>query len=103
MITKLSRVFGKEVYTISGSKVGRIVDVAIDVDTRRVSDIFVSNLDQGFQKKYELEGKKGMIISYSGIKNVQDIVLISDVRHRIKETEPSASISEEQALGILEE
>ncbi len=101
MITKLSRIFGKEVFTIQGSKVGRVVDVAIDVDTRRVSDLFISNLDAGFSKKYDLDGRKGVIFSYSGIKNISDIVLVSDIRPRVKESE--GAVPEEHKGGLLEE
>jgi sporulation protein YlmC with PRC-barrel domain len=103
MITKLSKMFGKEIYTGSGAKVGRVADVAIDVDTRRVSDIFISNLDQTFQKKHELEGKSGVIFSYGGIKNVQDIVIISEIKPRIKETEVETTGPEEHTPGIYEE
>lgn len=103
MITKLSKVFGKEIYTSSGARVGRIADVAIDVDTRRVSDIFISNLDQTFQKKHSLEGKSGVIFSYSGIKNVQDIVIISEIKLGLKETEVETTVPEEQSPGIFEE
>jgi sporulation protein YlmC with PRC-barrel domain len=97
MITKLSKVFGKEVHTTSGARVGRVADVAIDVNTRRVSDVFITNLDQTFQKKYDLEGKKGIIFSYSGIKNIQDIVLVSDMKPRKKETEEAPKPPEESS------
>ncbi|MFV2040696.1 MAG: PRC-barrel domain-containing protein [Candidatus Hydrothermarchaeales archaeon] len=95
MITKLSKVFGKEVYTTSGAKVGRIVDVAIDVNTRSVSDIFISNLDSAFQKKQGIEDKKGIIFSYSGIRNIQDIVLVSDMKSVFTETREEAAAAEE--------
>jgi len=97
MITKLSKVFGKEVYTNSGAKVGRVVDVAIDLNTRSVSDIFVSNLDSAFQKKQGIEDKKGIIFSYSGIRNIQDIVLVSDMKPIISESEEEVATSEEPA------
>jgi sporulation protein YlmC with PRC-barrel domain len=95
MIIKLSKVFGKEVHTISGARAGRVADVAIDVDTRRISDIFITNLSEDFQKKYDLEGKKGIIFSYSGIKNIQDIVLISNFKPRAREPEEIAPAQEE--------
>ncbi|MFQ5800101.1 MAG: PRC-barrel domain-containing protein [Candidatus Hydrothermarchaeales archaeon] len=102
MITKLGKVFGKEVYTVSGARAGRVTDVAIDVDTRRVSDIFVSRLDPAFQQKYELEGKKGIILSYSAVKAVQDIVLVSDMKPRVKESEAEIPTAEEHT-GVIEE
>ncbi|GBE17925.1 PRC-barrel domain protein [archaeon BMS3Abin16] len=97
MITKLSKVFGKEVYTTSGARVGRVVDVNIDVNTRSVSDIFISNLDSAFQKKQGIEDKKGIIYSYSGIRNIQDIVLVSDMKPLISESVDESAAPEEPA------
>ena len=102
MITKLSKVFGKEVYTSSGARVGRVVDVAIDVDTRSVSDLFIANLDSAFQKKYELEDKKGIIFSYSGIRNIEDIVLVSDMRPHIMDSEEAAPATPENPQEFAE-
>lgn len=102
MITKLSKVFGKEVYTSSGAKVGRIADVAIDVDTRSVSDLFITNLDSAFQKKHALEDKKGILFSYSGIRNIEDIVLISDLKPRHQESEEAPSDAAENPQDIPE-
>ncbi len=102
MITRLSKIYGKEVYSISGARIGRIADVAIDVDTRRVSDLFITNLDQAFKKKNDLENKKGVIFSYSGIKNIQDIVLISDIRQRVKEMGEEATAAGERESPIYE-
>lgn len=95
MITKLSNVFGKEVYSLSGTRVGRVTDVAIEVDTRRVSDILISNLDQEFKKRHGLEGRKGVIYSYKGIRSVHDIVLISDIKTpKIQESEEQPPVAE---------
>ncbi len=102
MITKLSKVFGKEVYTSSGARVGRVADVAIDVDTRSVSDIFITNLDSAFQKKQSVEDKKGILFSYSGIRNIQDIVLISDMKPRLQESEEAVSDPDENPADVPE-
>jgi sporulation protein YlmC with PRC-barrel domain len=74
-----------------------------DVDSRRVSDIFISSLDKTFQTKHNLEERRGIIISYNGIKNIQDIVLISDLKPRAPEPEGEVSAGEEQHPGIIEE
>jgi len=96
MITKLSKIFGKEVYTLSGARVGRVVDVAIDVESRKVSEIFISNLDQSFQKAHELEGKKGIIYPYTGVRGVGDILLITEPKQKPKE-------KEEEPRGVIGE
>ena len=105
MILKLSNLFGKEIFTVSGTKVGRVGDVAIDVETRRISDIFITNLDQEFQKRFGLEGKKGAVYPYNGIKSVQDIIVISDIRHRLTEEEPERErpAEEEPSQDVIEE
>jgi sporulation protein YlmC with PRC-barrel domain len=102
MISKLSKVFGKEVYTNSGARVGRVADVAIDVDTRSVSDIFITNLDSAFQKKHALEDKKGILFSYGGIRNIQDIVLISEMKPRHQESEVVPSDAVENPSDVPE-
>jgi sporulation protein YlmC with PRC-barrel domain len=102
MITKLSKVFGKEVYTNSGAKVGRVADVAIDVDTRSVSDLFITNLDSAFQKKHALEDRKGILFSYSGIRNIEDIVLVSDMKPRLQESEEAPTAPADNPQEIAE-
>lgn len=101
MITKLTKVFGKEVYTLSGSRVGRVEDVTIDVDTRKLSEVLISNLDPAFQKRYELEDAKGVILPYSGIRAVHDIVLVNNIKYRLHGTEAAAQAQEGSEEGLL--
>jgi sporulation protein YlmC with PRC-barrel domain len=103
MITKLTKLFGKEVYTVSGAKVGMVADVAIDVDTKKLSDLFISNLDPTFQTKYELEDKKGVVLSYNGVRSISDIVLVNTIKHRLREAEDEPSVLEEPEQDVLEE
>ncbi len=98
MITRLSKLFGNEVFTLSGGRMGRVADVAIDVNTRSVSEVYVSNLDPGFQKMHGVEGKKGIVFPYASVKSVRDIVLVSNMRPLMPEAEKEAVAPvEEQA------
>lgn len=103
MMAKVSKIFGKEVFTLSGARVGRIADVAIDVNTRSVSDIFISNLDSDFSKKHGTEGNRGIIFTYKGIRSIQDIVVINDVKPLETEVEQAQTDRAEQLRGIIEE
>lgn len=100
MITRLSKLFGNEVFTLSGGRMGRVADVAIDVNTRSVSDVYVSNLDHGFQKMHGVEGKKGVMFPYGGVKSIKDIVLVSNMRPLIPEGEKETAVSEEEQVNI---
>jgi len=86
MVSRLTEVYGKNVYTVEGMHVGALEDISVDPESGRLGGLVISNVNKSFKNRLGIEGQKGFIIPYSGVKSVGDIILIGNVRY---ETEPS--------------
>ncbi len=86
MVSRLTEIYGKNVYTVEGMRVGSLEDVSVDTESGRLGGLRISNVDRSFKGRLGVEGQKGFIIPYSGVKAVGDIILIGNVRY---EAEPS--------------
>ncbi|MFQ5974997.1 MAG: PRC-barrel domain-containing protein [Candidatus Hydrothermarchaeales archaeon] len=87
MVSRLTEVYGKEVYTVEGMHVGSLEDVSVEPESGRLGGLIISNVDRAFQGRLGIEGKKGFILPYSGVKAVGDIVLIGNIRYESESTE----------------
>ncbi len=85
MKAEISSIFGLEVYTDRGKYVGRVDDVVLDVEQRRIRGLALSNIDREF---LGVSGN-GVIIPYRWVVAVGDIVLLKHVfrKRRRKEEE----------------
>lgn len=92
MLTRVSKLVGKDVYGLNGKRIGKIATLSLNIETKRLADVFISALDQEAARRYNLEGKKGIIIPYRGIRAIEDIAIISNIRPL--EAEP---VEEQQA------
>lgn len=107
MITRVSEIFGKEVYTVNGKRVGKVFTLTLNVETKRIAEVYISNLDSKAVKKYNLEGRKGIIIPYRGVRAIDDIVIINEIKPvEIEREEASESYegyeSEEKSFEEIE-
>lgn len=95
MLTRISKLLGKEVYALSGKRVGKIATLSLNIETKRLADVFISALDQEAARRYNLEGKKGIIIPYRGIRAIEDVAIISNIRPLEAEPEAEEQRAEE--------
>lgn len=81
MVSRLTEMNGLDVFTEEGAHIGILGDVSIDSDTGKVVGVIISKLDQKFSSQVGAEGKKGVIVPYSSIKSVGDIVLMRQLSY----------------------
>jgi len=70
---ELSTLFGLEVYTDTGVYVGKINDVALDINEKKISGLAVGNLNRDV---FDVEENKGIIIPHRWVVSVSDVVII---------------------------
>ncbi|MFQ6136036.1 MAG: PRC-barrel domain-containing protein [Candidatus Hydrothermarchaeales archaeon] len=87
MVARLTEVYGKDVYTVGGMRVGSLEDISIEPESGRLGGLIISDIDRVFWSKISVEGRKGVVIPYSGVKAVGDIVLIGNVRYEAQAAE----------------
>ena len=81
MVSRLSEMSGLDVFIEEGRHVGVLEDVSIDSDTGKVLGLIISKLDSKFSESVGAEGKKGVVVPYSSVKSVGDIVLMRAVSY----------------------
>ncbi len=75
MIGEITSVFGLRVYTDEGRYVGRVEDLAIDINAKRVKGLAIVDVN-----RFLIETKaEGVIIPYRLVKAIGDIVIIKDI------------------------
>jgi sporulation protein YlmC with PRC-barrel domain len=85
MVQRLSEISGLDAFTEDAMHVGVLEDVTIETDTGKVAGVVLGKVEEGFMKKVEAEGGKGLIIPYGAIRAVRDIVILKDILYRRKE------------------
>lgn len=80
MRTEITSLFGLSIYTNSGIYVGKLQDLVIDVEERKVTGIAVSDINR---ELFDLNSK-GVIIPYRWVMTASDIIIIRDVMQRYK-------------------
>jgi sporulation protein YlmC with PRC-barrel domain len=87
MVSRLTEMNGLDVFTEEGKHIGVLDDVSIDSDTGKILGMIVSKLDSKFSEQVGAEGKKGIVVPYSAVKSVGDIVLMRPISYTGTETE----------------
>ncbi|MCD6476938.1 MAG: PRC-barrel domain-containing protein [Candidatus Aenigmarchaeota archaeon] len=86
-VKNLSELFGKDVFTNKGIFAGKVIDVDINLSKFRLQSLVIEATRGGFLSSI-VGGKKGVIVPYSLVDNVGDIVIIKHIS--------AASIPEEK-------
>lgn len=84
MEIELSSLYGQDLYTDKGIRVGRIEDVTVDIKEKRISGLAVKNVNPN---AFSVGKRKGVIIPYRWVTAIGDIVLIKHVKRRVMESE----------------
>ena len=86
MRAEITSLFGLNVYTDVGTYIGKVSDLVLDANSRKVSGLAVSDINR---EVFEVP-TKGVIIPYRWVVTTGDIVIIRDVVKKFsppKETE----------------
>jgi sporulation protein YlmC with PRC-barrel domain len=83
MRMELSSLYGLDIYTDTGIRVGKVEDVNLDIKDKRISGLAVKNVNPNVFNV----GKKGAIIPYRWVTAVGDIVIIKHIRRKVEKKE----------------
>jgi sporulation protein YlmC with PRC-barrel domain len=84
MEIELSSLYGQDLYTDKGIRVGKIEDVTVDIKEKRISGLAVKNVNPN---AFSVGKRKGVLIPYRWVTAIGDIVLIKHVKRRVMESE----------------
>ncbi|WP_406656411.1 PRC-barrel domain-containing protein [Methanolobus sp. ZRKC2] len=80
MRVDITSLFGLNIYTDTGTYVGKVADLVLDVDERAVKGIAVSSINKDI---FDVTSK-GVIIPYRWVITTGDIVLIRNIVNKFK-------------------
>ncbi|ADI73998.1 PRC-barrel domain protein [Methanohalobium evestigatum Z-7303] len=86
MRAEISSLFGLNVYTNAGTYVGKISDMVLDVNNRKVTGLAISDINREI---FDVP-TKGVIIPYRWVVTSGDIVIIRDLINKFKKLEKEA-------------
>jgi sporulation protein YlmC with PRC-barrel domain len=82
MQIELTNLYGLNVYTDRGVKVGQVNDVAIDVNERKVSGIAIGDVNNDL---FDIGGGRGIVIPHRWVVAVGDVVIVRHMSMRVEE------------------
>jgi len=105
MEIELSSLYGLEMYTDKGVRVGEIENVSVDIKEKRVAGLAVKNINPNvFAFDLSSEGRwRGVIVPYRWVTAIGDIVLIKHVKRRVGAAERGEAERGEAERGEGEE
>ncbi|KXS43545.1 PRC-barrel domain-containing protein [Methanolobus zinderi] len=80
MRVDITSLFGLNIYTETGTYIGKVADLVLDVDERAVKGIAVSSINRDI---FDVTSK-GVIIPYRWVITTGDIVLIRNIVNKFK-------------------
>ncbi|MCK4730794.1 MAG: PRC-barrel domain-containing protein [Candidatus Aenigmarchaeota archaeon] len=84
-VKSFSEVVGKDVFTLDGKYCGKVKDFKVDLGKFRVTSLVVEALRGTFLAEMLGGEKKGVIVPYSSVDAVEDIVLVRNIFKGINE------------------
>ncbi len=75
MSTKLSRLYGMDIFTDSGKFIGNAQDFIIDLEAGEVSRVLIEPLPQGKEDARKALREKSIL--YKNVKSVEDVIVVS--------------------------
>lgn len=83
MSTKLSRMYGMDIFTDSGKFLGNAQDFIIDVESGEVSRILIEQLPSS--KEDAKRAIRERSILYSNVKSVEDVIVVTKGPAKVQE------------------
>lgn len=98
----MTSVTGKDVFTSKGSYCGKARDIEIDLPKFKVRAVVV-DAAQGSYLAEKVGGKKGVIVPYSMVTAVDDVIMIKHFSGDVRASEDEESAEEQYAKEEVEE
>jgi len=93
-VKNVSEVFSKDVFTNKGVFCGKVSDIDINLSKFRINSLIIETGRGSFLSEM-LGGKKGVIIPYTLVINVGDVVIIKHITPTVPLEETSSEMTEE--------
>ncbi len=90
MLEEASELIGMQVYTPSGVFLGNVNNLVIDVDTRKVDGLFVSE-----SNPLLVEDSKAVNVPFRWIQSIGDVILLKYFPKRVTARRPAAKSAEQ--------
>ena len=87
MVSKLTELAGKDVFTEEGERVGALKDITIDPLTGKVLAILIADVGKEFFKKLSLEDVRGLSIPFKGVRAISDVVILKNTIYNSRPVE----------------
>ncbi|MDO8553980.1 MAG: PRC-barrel domain-containing protein [Candidatus Micrarchaeota archaeon] len=75
MTTKLSRMYGMDIFTDSGKFLGNAQDFIVDVESGEVSRVLIEQLPIGKEDAKKALREKSIL--YKNVKSVEDVIVVT--------------------------
>ncbi len=75
MTTKLSRMYGMDIFTDAGKFIGNAQDFILDVEGGEVSRVLIEQLPRGKEEAKRALREKS--IMYKNVKSVEDVIVVT--------------------------
>ncbi|MBI2578384.1 MAG: PRC-barrel domain-containing protein [Candidatus Aenigmarchaeota archaeon] len=89
-VKSYSELTRKDVFTDKGVYAGKVVDVGLDLERFRVRSLVVDAVRGSFLANL-VGDKKGVVIPFTMVRSVGDIVLIKHIQPMMEEEQPAAA------------
>ncbi|WP_338737682.1 PRC-barrel domain-containing protein [Haloplanus salilacus] len=88
---EITTLVGREVYSNNGAFVGEVEDVRLDLGGQTVTGLALGELSRELFAD-RIESGKGVMIPYSWVRAVGDVILISDVVERLEDEDEDEDV-----------
>lgn len=78
-VKSFSELVKKDVFTDKGVYVGKVIDVGIDMNKFRVKSVVVDAVKGSFMASV-IGDKKGVVVPYTVVQSIGDVVLIKHIK-----------------------
>ena len=79
MSTKISNIYGMDIYTDGGGFLGRVQDIIVDLEKGEVVRLTMEPLNFLVSKEEAMRILKEKSILYKSVRSVEDVVIVSRV------------------------
>ncbi|MFA9515924.1 PRC-barrel domain-containing protein [Halopenitus sp. H-Gu1] len=83
---EITSLVGREVYSNNGVFVGEVEDVRLDIESRAVTGLALTELNVELFRN-RVQSGEGVIVPYRWVRAVGDVILINDVIERLESDE----------------
>jgi len=98
-VVNLSKIIDKDVFTSQGLYCGKIRDIRVDLDKFKVNSIIIDAMRGSYLSRLIGE-KKGVVIPFSAVMAVGDIILIRDIFRGLSQKEEASQSRESESVSI---